>query len=151
MAISNKARVFARLALAGCLLATTVAAVAACATAGRRQTDFEQAQLKYTQLVRWSAFGEAEEYVAQEEREAFGEVTQALGGVQFIDYRIQSVDFDAETNKAKAVVMYSAYKRAAPAAISVLERQSWTRDEESKAWMVRSTFVEKAYDAQRRD
>ena len=150
MTTSTATRAAARLVLAAVLL-FAVAATSGCATAKRRQSDFEQAQRKYTQLVRWSAFGEAEEYVVPEERAAFNEVTQALGGIRFMDYRIRSLDFDEETNEATAQVVYSAYRRTAVSAISVEEEQVWKRDDETKEWAVRSTFVEKAFDAERRD
>ena len=137
--------------LSAAVLLGFAAAAAACAMPHQREAKFEQAQRKYTQLVRWSAFHEAEEYVVPEAREAFLEITDALGGVRFMDYRIESLDFDAEANEATATVVYSAYRRSALAAISVEERQSWKRDNDTKAWTVRSTFVEKAFDPERRD
>lgn len=142
--------VYRRLVSAGLLLAV-VAAVSACATDYRREAKFEQAQLKYTQLVRWSAFGEAKEYVAAEERKAFQQDIDKLGGVRFMDYRIEWLEFDAEDNEASALVVYSAYRRAAVSAISVAEEQEWKRDDETKEWKVKSTFVEKAFDSERRD
>ncbi len=143
-------KALARLAGAVALL-VAVLATSACATAQRREAKFELAQRKYTQFVRWSDFHRAEEYVAPDAREAFHGITDELGGVRFMDYRIESVDFDPESNEAEARVVYSAYRRSVAAAISVEERQEWQRDEETKTWTVRSTFVEKAFDAERRD
>ena len=150
MFASNTTRATARFVLAAVLL-VAVAATSACATAKRRESDFELAQRKYTQLVRWSAFGEAEAYVVPEGRDAFNEVTQALGGISFMDYRIRSLDFDEENNEATARVVYSAYRRTTASAISLEEEQIWKRDEATQEWAVRSTFVEKAFNSERRD
>ena len=132
----------------GC--AALVLALGACATAGQRQSNFEEVQKKYTQLVRWSEFDEASNYVSEDQREAFNERTEDLGPVRFVDYRIDRLDFDAETNEASVRVVYSAYKRSAPTAIAVEERQEWKRDDETDAWLVTSTFVEKPFEAERR-
>lgn len=140
----------ARLGAHAALLALLVS-MTACITAGRRETHFTDSQLRYTQMVRWSDFKRAEEFVDPESRDAFYEVTDKLGGVRFIDYRIRSIEFDPETNEAVAKVIYSAYKASAPAAIAVVEDQAWHRDEETKTWMVTSTFVEKAYEAEHRN
>jgi len=121
-----------------------------CATTRTRTTDFEDAHKRYTQLIRWSDFERALDYVSADERESFGEQTRALGPVRFIDYDILSVDLNPEAREATVLVSYSAYRRAAPAAVAIEERQEWRRDEEEGAWRVRSSFEEKNFEPERR-
>lgn len=136
-----------RVALAMALLA---GGPLACATAGQRQDSFEDIQRKYTRHVRWSEYEEALEFVAEDERETYTERTEALGPMRVIDYRIDSIEFDPETNGAVVVVIYSAYRRSQPVAISVKEEQEWILEEETKSWQVSSRFEEKVFEAERR-
>ncbi len=138
-------------ALARTALLLALFCVTACATSGQRESDFTDSQLKYTQMVRWSDFDRAEEFVDPEKREDFIEVTDKLGGIRFIDYRIHELEFDADKNEAQATVIYSAYKASAPTAVAVEEEQNWRLDDLTKTWVVTSTFVEKPYESQRRD
>lgn len=140
-------------ALRNALLAVTSASVLVaigCATTRTRTTDFEDAHKRYTQLIRWSDFEHAREFVPIEEHESFSEQTRALGPVRFIDYDILSVDLDPEAREATVLVSYSAYRRAAPTAVAIEERQEWSRDEEQGAWRVRSSFEEKLFEPERR-
>ena len=146
--VTSKPRGRVALQAVGCV--ALLFAVGACATAGQRQSSFEDIQKKYTQLVRWSEFEEAANFVSEDQRQAYNEETGRLGPVRFVDYRIDRLDFDAETNEASVKVVYSAYKRSAPMAIAVEERQEWKRDDETDAWLVTSTFVEKPFEAERR-
>jgi hypothetical protein len=70
--------------------------------------------------------------------------------VRFIDYDILSVDLNPEAREATVVVSYSAYRRSAPSAVAIEERQEWSRDEEEGAWRVRSSFEEKTFEPERR-
>lgn len=141
---------FQRMTRAALAVAVLATGTLACATAGQRQENFEDIQREYTRHVRWSEYEEALAFVAEDERDAYTERTEALGPMRVIDYRIESIEFDPETDGAVVVVVYSAYKRAQPVAISVTEKQEWVREEETKTWQVSSHFEEKAFEAERR-
>ena len=133
------------LALLG--LTTLVLASTGCAFGEFRPTDpfdrqlsLDQAQHRYTVLIRFSDFTRARDFVAEAHREEFAQRMKALDDARFTDYESESVELDAEKEKATVRVTYTIYTSALPYEVEVAEVQEWTRDGIGNNWRVVSTF-----------
>lgn len=136
------ARALALIGLAALVLAST-----GCAFGEFRPTDpfdrqlsLDQAQHRYTVLVRFSDFTRARAFVAEDHREAFAQRMKALDEARFTDYESESVELDAEKEKATVRVTYTIYTPALPYEVEVAEIQEWSRDGIGNNWRVVSTF-----------
>lgn len=105
-----------------------------------RQLSLDQAQHRYTVLVRFSDFNRARDFVAEDHREAFAQRMKALDDARFTDYESESVELDDEKEKATVRVTYTIYTPALPYEVEVAEIQEWTRDGIGNNWRVVSTF-----------
>ena len=65
---------------------------------------------------------------------------KALDDARFTDYESESVELDAEKEKATVRVTYTIYTSALPYEVEVAEVQEWTRDGIGNNWRVVSTF-----------
>ena len=105
-----------------------------------RQLSLDQAQHRYTVLVRFSDFTRARAFVAEDHREAFARRMKALDDARFTDYESESVELDEEKEKATVRVTYTIYTPALPYEVEVAEVQEWSRDGIGNNWRVVSTF-----------
>ena len=130
-----------RLAAAAALLA---AGSLACAVGGptARETEFQEIQKHYTQMMRWSQFDRARNFVDAEGLGEFHEQTRSCGDVRFTDSAIRGVEFADGGSTAMVQVTYYAYLRTAPIAVAYDEQQEWRRGDK-RVWRVRSSFEQR--------
>lgn len=105
-----------------------------------RQLTFDQAQHRYSVLMRWSQFEKAKGFVPRDERADFIERTKALSDARFTDFEAETVELDSEKQKASVRVTYTLYLPSSPYEQKIDEIQVWTRDGVGNRWQVRSTF-----------
>ena len=105
-----------------------------------RQLTLDQAQHRYTVLVRFSDFDRARKFVAEPDREDFRNRMRALDDARFTDYESESVELDEEKEKATVRVTYTIYTPALPYEVEVSETQEWSRSGVTNNWRVVSTF-----------
>ena len=105
-----------------------------------RQFSLEEAQHRYSTLVRWSQFKRAKTYVAKEERDAYLERMEVLEDARFTDFEADAPELDEEKASAKYEVVYTLYLPTNPFEIELTEIQYWTRDGVTNAWTVDSNF-----------
>ena len=101
---------------------------------------FNQAQRRYTQLLRWGEPEMATQFVDPELREAFRDHIPTLDDIRITDFETGAVDYAG--NSARVTVVYEAFGRGAPVQVSFREHQSWYREGLSGAWMVRPDLAE---------
>jgi hypothetical protein len=105
-----------------------------------RELKLEEAQHRYTVLVRWSDFQRAKNFVAKADRDAFVKRMKALDEARFTDYESDTIELDDEKQTATIHVVYTLYLPTSPYEVEIGETQVWTRDGLSNAWRVDSTF-----------
>lgn len=105
-----------------------------------REWSLEQAQHRYTTLVRFGDFDRARDFVAEDERDQFMVRMKALDGARFTEYDSEPIELDEEMDTAKIKVTYTVYTPAIPFEFEVVETQLWSRDGISNNWRVRTLF-----------
>ena len=105
-----------------------------------RGLTFNEAQHRYTVLVRWSEFQKAKAFVAEDQREKFLADMKALKQARFTDYESEDVDLDEELQKATVHVTYTLYLPSTPYELEITETQEWSRSGMGNTWRVQSTF-----------
>ena len=105
-----------------------------------RQLTLDQAQHRYTTLVRFSDFDRAGAFVAAEHRAEFADRMRTLDAARFTDYESESVELDDDKEKATVRVTYTIYTPALPYEVEVAEIQEWSRSGITNNWRVVSTF-----------
>lgn len=105
-----------------------------------REYTLEEAQHRYTTLVRFGDFERAGEFVNEEERQIFMKSMKALDQARFTDYDSETIELDREKAMATILVTYTIYTPSMPYEIEVAETQVWSRDGLSNNWRVHSTF-----------
>jgi hypothetical protein len=103
--------------------------------------DLEDAQLSYTQMVRWGEYERASAYVDPEARERFMLEAGRLADIRITEYEIGTLDVDEETDTASVHVSYLTYHLSTLVEASIDETQNWYFDEESGAWLVRPALA----------
>ena len=106
----------------------------------KRQVSLQEAQKRYTTLVRWSEFDKASAFVDPELREAYRQNAPSLRELRFTDYESEPSEIDEETGTATIEVTYYAYTPSSPIEISIREIQEWYRANLSNHWLVRPRF-----------
>jgi hypothetical protein len=105
-----------------------------------REYALSETQLRYTSLVRWSAFHKAARYVDPEAREEFVALAPPLKKFRFTDFESEPVDIDEDHGEATVRVTYMGYSTASPFEIEVREIQHWKRSGIGNNWQVTSEF-----------
>lgn len=105
-----------------------------------RQWTLDQAQHRYTTLVRFSDFQRARNFVAEDERDAFMDRMKALDDARFTDYESDTAELDSSKQTATLRVTYTIYTPSTPVEFEVVETQVWSRSGLGNNWRVRSTF-----------
>ena len=129
-------------------LSLGVASVLGCAFGEIRWTDplqreisLEDAQHRYTVLVRWSNFEEAAKFVEPDLREDYLAGLPGFRELRFTEYESEPVRVDEERASATVDVTYYAYTPTSPIEQKVSETQEWSRQPAlGNRWFVRSTF-----------
>ena len=105
-----------------------------------REYTLDEAQHRYTTLVRFSDFDRAKDFVNFEERAIFMENMRALEDARFTDYESDEPELDDEMAMSTVRVTYTIYTPSMPYEVEVTEVQVWSRDGMSNDWRVHSTF-----------
>lgn len=105
-----------------------------------RGLSFNEAQHRYTVLVRWSEFQKAKSFVAEADREKFLADMKAFKHARFTDYESEDVELDDEKQKATVHVTYTLYLPSTPYELQITETQEWSREGMGNSWSVQSKF-----------
>jgi hypothetical protein len=105
-----------------------------------RKLTLEEAQDRYTVLIRWSKFQEAKNFVDRDDRVDFIKRMKAFDEARFTDFESEPVELDAEKQTATIRVVYTLYLPTSPFEIELSEVQEWTRNGRSNVWQVYSVF-----------
>ncbi len=116
-----------RLGLAWALALVTVATSACFSPTDPlgRQEALEEAQRKYTDLVRWGDLDRAELFVEPEERPAFQQAARELTNLRITDHEIGEIEYGEDI--AFVTVTYKGYAISHLVEHTSLERQEWVR------------------------
>jgi hypothetical protein len=95
----------------------------------------EEAQLSYTQSVRWGNLQAASELVDPPMREAFLAQRPAFERIRITEYDIGKIDYDPELMSAKVNVTYHGYSLATLEERRIEETQRWERTDGSTWWV----------------
>ena len=103
-----------------------------------RQFALERIQREYTNLVRWSEFERASNFVNKDFRESYLAAVPQVE-VRFTDYEIAPIELDDELEKSTVTVTYKGYRANSLYEHTIVETQEWERD--GTSWTVRPTFT----------
>jgi len=107
-----------------------LAAGLACAALGDpmgRGSALEEAQLQYTQQVRWGNLDAASEFVDPALREEFLRQAPAFEAIRITEYDIGRIDYGNDRESATVRVTYRAYSLASLQEQRIEEQQHWVR------------------------
>jgi hypothetical protein len=103
-----------------------------------RLTSLEDAQRRYTQLVRWGELKRASAYVEPELVADFLSYEPHFDQIRIIDVDASEVNLDPSEDSASVEVTYHAYSYATFQEKRIFETQVWTRyDGVKNVWLVR--------------
>lgn len=132
--------VIRRCAAAALLLLSAAGGAGCSAGAGSylvQPMPLDEAQQRYTRLVRWGELQRAGDYVDPAMREAFLNAMDRLAGLRITDYETERIEQTGD-GTAVAHVTYTAYSRASLVDVGpVAEVQEWYRDPDTREWRVR--------------
>jgi hypothetical protein len=128
-----------RIRIAGPLVALVLVTQAGCINMladplGRRSA-LKEAQLKYTQAIRWGDFEKAGEFVDPDLRDEFLEHRDAFEAIRITDYDIGPIQYESNA-RAEVTVTYRAYTLGNFIDRAIRERQSWRREGVGTRWWV---------------
>ena len=107
----------------------------------QREISLEDAQHRYTVLVRWSNFEEAAKFVEPSLREDYLAGLPGFRELRFTEYESDPVRVDDERVSATVEVVYYAYTPTSPIEQKVTETQVWSRQPAlGNQWFVQSSF-----------
>lgn len=106
-----------------------------------REEALEEAQRRYTELVRWGEAEQAGRYVDPELRDEFVRLARQLGDLRITDYEIGEIE--RQDDSAVVTVTYEGYAVATLVERSARERQEWFRAPGlANVWLVRPGLAE---------
>lgn len=106
----------------------------------KREYSLQEVQKRYTDLVRFSQFDQASQFVDSEVRKDFVANAPDWKEIRFTDYESEPIDIDEETGRAIIKVTYTAYRSNSPIEEELVETQEWFRVNVMNSWQVRPTF-----------
>jgi hypothetical protein len=125
---------------------TFVALAALAALAGCRHIDpwsheynLQQAQLAYTQNMRWQNFDKASQWIPHDDRARFFREAEALRDVRISEYDIGEIEMRDGGKAATVRVSYRLYDMRTLIERNLLETQEWSYGDEG--WRVRSQLA----------
>jgi len=130
-----------------CLAALALLAGTGCASTFAdptgRLTALENAQRRYTQLVRWGEIRRASAYVEPDLREEFLSYEPFFKQIRFTDTEAEEVKLDPSEDTASVEVTYHAYSLTTFQEKQIIETQQWTRHGGvQNNWLVRPEIAE---------
>lgn len=107
----------------------------------QREFSLEEAQHRYTVLVRWNDSEKASKFVDPEQRSDYLASFPNFREIRFTEYESDELTMDPDRQTATLDVRYFAYTPTSPIETIVTETQEWYRDAGvGNNWHVRSTF-----------
>jgi hypothetical protein len=101
-----------------------------------RALALEDAQLRYTQHVRWGNLDAASEFVDPAVRAEFLSHAPAFESIRITEYEIGPIDYGDGRESATVRVTYHAYSLASMQEQRVEEEQRWVRPGMGNTWWV---------------
>ena len=123
------------LALAGVLVLAPLTGCVSLTDPLGRQDALEEAQQKYTDLVRWGDLEAAERFVDPDLREEFKQLAGHFEKLRITDHAIGEIEHGDRT--AHVTVTYKGYSTVHLVEHTSHERQEWIRSGIANAWHVR--------------
>ncbi len=106
-----------------------------------RQDALEEAQQKYTELVRWGDIERAGKFVDPAMRDGFLRLSKQLEQLRITDFEIGDIEHGDKS--AVVTVTYQGYSVATLIERSARERQKWYREEGfANVWRVRPELAD---------
>ena len=103
-----------------------------------KESALEEAQRKYTELVRWGEIESASAYVDPEISEAFIDAAAQFKDIRFTDFESGPLQFGEDSETATVSVVYRAYSTRSLVEKRFVEHQEWYREADSEnVWRVR--------------
>ena len=108
----------------------------------KREFSLQDTHKAYTDLVRWSKFEEASNFVDEEGRQGFLDQMPDFDLVRFTDWDAKAWEFEDTEEKRKAFieVTYRGYSMRSPIEVKIIEVQEWTREGRGNNWSVTPVF-----------
>ena len=106
----------------------------------KREYSLEQAQKRYSDLVRWSKFKEASLFMERDARLAFEAKMPDFREIRFTEHQTEPWTLDEEMRATVVNVTYRGYSMSVPVEVEVHETQTWTREGKGNNWKVVSDF-----------
>ena len=107
----------------------------------QREISLEDAQHRYTVLVRWRNFEKAAAFVDPALRDAFLASVPKYRELRFTEYESEPVEM-TEEQTATLKVTYYVYSPSSPIETTITETQEWYRDSGvGNSWHVRPSFT----------
>jgi hypothetical protein len=103
--------------------------------------NLEQAQLAYTQSMRWGQFDKASLWISPDDRARFFREAQALRDVRISEYEIGELEMGDGGTSATVRVSYRVYDMRTLIEREVRETQEWSFDDDRNRWQVRSQIA----------
>ena len=116
-----------------------LAAALGCAAFGDpmgRERALENAQLRYTQHVRWGDFSAASEFVDPAVRQEFMGQAPSFDAIRITEYDIGRIEYEGNREIATVHVIYHGYSLATAQERRIEERQRWVRPGRDNTWWV---------------
>jgi hypothetical protein len=134
-----------RLAI-GSMLSITLIAMFGCALnpfdVSGKERALEDAQRKYTELVRWGEIDHASAYVDPKIADDFMSTAELLKDVRFTDFESGELKFGEGSETAIVNVVYHAYSKKTLIEETFRERQEWYREANAdNQWRVRPNLA----------
>lgn len=105
-----------------------------------REWTLDQAQHRYTTLVRFSEFEKARKFVHEDQRDEFIVRMKSLEEARFTDFDSEEPEMSDDHREATVRVTYTIYTPAMPYETEVQEIQEWKREGVGNDWRVWSRF-----------
>lgn len=124
------------------LLTAVLCAAFGCAStftdpSGKRAS-LEEAQRRYTELVRWGEIERAGEFVDPDMLDEYLDHASAFQGIRFTDFESGHLIFDDDKDTATVTVVYHAYSMSTLLEKRIREKQHWYREDGmSNVWRVK--------------
>ena len=106
-----------------------------------KEIGLEDAQRRYTELVRWGEIEEASAYVDPAITADFLATAERLQDIRFTDFKSGPLQFAKGSETATVSVVYHAYSNSRLVEKKIREHQEWYREESAgDDWRVRSNL-----------
>lgn len=107
-----------------------------------KERALEDAQRKYTELVRWGELDRASFYVDPAIADAYLDIAELFADIRFTNFESGALQFGEDFNTATVNVVYHAYSTKTLVEKTFRERQEWYREADADdEWRVRPNLA----------